>query len=210
MKSSPITIFFVLSVIAFSACTGLNKTVDLPANLSETSVYKSFILDTEIDGYEYTENKVTAAIDKRTYIWAQELMASEEKVRDMRFLMYSGLDIGTDGKTDHYIIGGYSDSMERFYYLIVENGEGYVYEVKKPTEFIFSSIDSTSKLDDPADLIAEAVSRGGECPEGVIIELNASKTKAVVGCPGKWKYSDISFLRFSGGSASYSTSGDDE
>jgi len=209
-KDLQVCIILSIVVLAIFAGCANRQDIVLPKNLSSSLTYKAFIQDTQVDNYTVIPEKVSD-VSPKTYIWAQELMASAEKVGDMKFLMYSGFNVGIDGKSDNYWISGFSDSMERVFYLHVENGVGTAYEVNKPTEFIYSSVDSTSKMKDPADLVSEAVSRGGECTGGVVLEVNASSTKALIGCTGKWRYIDISYMRLTGGDsvATPSASGDD-
>jgi hypothetical protein len=192
-------IFAMLVLMFFSGCVA-RQDITLPKDLSESATCKAFIRDTQVDNYTFVAQEVRD-VSQKTFTWAHELMASEEKVKDMKFLMYSGFNVGVDGKSDNYWISGYSDSFERVYYLHVENGKGTAYEIKKPTEYIYSNIDSTSKMKNALDIVSEAVSRGGECPSGVILEINASSSKSLIGCPGKWRYPDISFMRLGGRSS---------
>jgi hypothetical protein len=190
----------IMLFLAFLAGCTARQDITLPKNLSESMTYKAFLKDTQVDNYTVIKQNI-GDVSKKSFTWAHELMASEEKVKDMRFLMYSGFEVGMDGKSDNYWISGYSDSFERVYYLHVEDGIGTAYEVKKPVDYIFSSIDSTSKMKNPADMVSEAVSRGGECPDGVILEFNTSSTKSLIGCPGKWRYLDVTYMRLTGGSS---------
>jgi hypothetical protein len=207
-KTVRVCLILVVFITLFFACCTSRQDINLPKNLSESMTYKAFLKDTQVDNYTFIEQNVRD-VSTKSFTWAHELMASEERVRDMRFLMYSGFNVGMDGKTDNYWISGYSDSLERVYYLHVEDGIGTVYEVNRPTEYIFSSIDSTSKMKNPADIVSEAVTRGGECPDGVILEINASSTKSLVGCPGKWRYLDITYMRLSGSSSAASIAVED-
>lgn len=194
-------LFYLISVaallIAFSCCTA-KKDISLPRDQSESITRKAFETDTEILGYAYEKEVVELPPGKRNIDWAITLLGDKAHVRDLRFLTYSGFEIGMDGKTDNYAISGYSDSIERVLYMFVNGEEGVLYEVKRPTDDIHSLFTSSSMITDQEVLVSQAVAKYGECPEGLIIEINSSKARATIGCPGRWKDSNVQYIKVAG------------
>ncbi|MBN2251158.1 MAG: hypothetical protein JW724_03675 [Candidatus Altiarchaeota archaeon] len=139
------------------------------------------------------------------------VLRSRSGIPDLAFFSYQGFGVDSEGRTDDYVVAGYSAVNDDVIFLRSDGKEIKINTVSEPAEGSQATVDNLVLMKDTSEMVAEALAENPECPEGINVMVSPVRGKAVslLCSSARWSY-ETSLVKPSPETGLYGSSGEEE